>query len=98
MTELEARKLITSCPGDSVEEFAEELGLNRAELAGLLDLSPAELAALLEGKTAIRPELAAKLGALFGTSAAFWLNLERSYQQNLAEIARLKAEAASRPL
>lgn len=43
------------------------------------------LSAIVNGKAGISPEMAVKLLVAFGTSAMFWLNLQRTYDLWQAE-------------
>lgn len=96
MTDLEVKKQLLVCPGDSIRDAAEALGLELAELARRLSLTESETNALLNGRARLTPEIAALLETALEIDAAFWLNLETAYRREVSEIARLEDEAASR--
>jgi HTH-type transcriptional regulator / antitoxin HigA len=67
-------------PGEVIKEELEARGWSQAELAEILGRPPRVVSEIISGKRAITPETAKGLGAAFGTGAAFWTNLEGSYQ------------------
>ena len=88
-TELEAKKLLLSTPGDTIQETIDKKGMSQAELAERLGMSVPELAELIKGKVPITKETATKLEYVLGIPASFWLNLERQYQDELLEIEQM---------
>lgn len=86
MTELEARKLLLSCPGDTIQETIEAMGMSQAELAERLGRSVPKLNELIKGKSPLTKETATKLEYVLNIPSNFWLNLERIYQDELLEI------------
>ena len=90
MTNLEAKKLLLSCPGDRIQEQIDEIGMSQAELAERLGRSVPKLNELIKGKAPITKETATKLEYVLGIPASFWLNLERYYQDELLEIEQLE--------
>src|SRR5271170_7183768 len=67
-------------PGDVIKEELEERGWSQVELADIMGRPPRVVSEILSSKRAITPETAKGLAAAFGTTAAFWLNLEAIYQ------------------
>lgn len=90
MTELEAKKLLLSCPGDSIQEIIDELKMSQAELAERLGRSIPKLNELIKGKAPITKETATKLEYVLNVPANFWINLERQYQDELLEIEQME--------
>ncbi len=90
MTDLEAKKLLLSTPGDSIQETIDEIGMSQAELAERLGRSVPKLNELIKGKAPITKETATKLEYVLGIPASFWLNLERQYQDELLEIEQME--------
>ncbi len=90
MTNLEAKKLLLSCPGDRIQEHIDEIGMSQAELAERVGRSVPKLNELIKGKAPITKETATKLEYVLGIPASFWLNLERYYQDELLEIEQLE--------
>jgi len=82
-------------PGEILrEEFLPDYGLTVAALAEAVGVSRQTMNELLRERRAVSPEMALRLGKLFGMSAEFWLNLQRNV--DLWDAAReLKQELAS---
>ncbi len=75
------------------EDFLAEYGLSVTALAEAAGVSRQSMNELLREKRAVSPEMARRLGKLFGTSPEFWLNLQRNV--DLWDAARgLKREIA----
>lgn len=90
MNDLELKKSLLSCPGDSIQEHIDEIGMSQAELAERLGRSVPKLNELIKGKAPITRETATKLEYVLGVPASFWLNLERNYQDELLEIEQME--------
>ena len=90
MTDLQIKKSLLSCPGDSIQEHIDYIGMSQAELAERLGRSIPKLNELIKGKAAITKETASKLEYVLGVPASFWLNLERNYQDELLEIEQMQ--------
>lgn len=86
-----------SPPGDIIEEFLEERGWTKAELAVRLDFSPKHVNELLKGRAAITAETAERLERVLGSTADFWLRLESNYQQDLVRVQQLDQLASQKP-
>jgi antitoxin HigA-1 len=87
-------------PGEMLrEEFIGPLGLTQAELAAKLGMPRTAVNAIINGKRAITPATAMRLGKAFGTSAEFWLNGQISLDLYRAEHdqAQVRAVAKIRP-
>ncbi len=86
-------------PGEILrEDFLPEYGLSVTALADAAGVSRQSMNELLRERRALTPEMALRLGKLFGNSPDFWLNLQRKV--DLWDAARgLKQEIAHiRPL
>lgn len=90
MTDLQIKKSLLSCPGDSIQEHLDHIGMSQAELAERLGRSIPKLNELIKGKAPITKDTATKLEYVLGISAGFWLNLERTYQDELLEIEQME--------
>jgi len=67
-------------PGEILdEEFMTPMGLSAYKLAQASGLTQSTIGQIKAGRRAITPETAIRLGAAFGTSAEFWLNLQSRY-------------------
>src|SRR4051794_12000554 len=79
-------------PGELVREILEEhYGLTIAEAARRLRISRGSLQAALSGRASLKPELALRLGRLFGKPPELWLRMQQACDLWEAE-RRLAAE------
>ena len=72
-------------PGKILSDELQEIGVAPDELAREIGVPPNRVTQLIKGKRGINGDMALRLGHWFGTSAQFWLNLQISYEQRLAE-------------
>ena len=72
-------------PGEHLAEELKELELSAAGLARQLKVPTNRITEILNGQRAITGDTALRLGHFFGTSAEFWLNLQKLYELRLAE-------------
>ena len=72
-------------PGEHLAEQLEALEMSAAELARYLKVPTNRITHILNGQRAITGDTALRLGHFFGTSAEFWLNLQKIYELRVAE-------------
>jgi addiction module HigA family antidote len=72
-------------PGEHLAEELKELDRSAAELARKLDVPANRVTSILNGRRAITGDTALRLAHFFGTSAAFWLNLQSLYELRMAQ-------------
>jgi addiction module HigA family antidote len=72
-------------PGEILADELKELNLSAAALARLLDVPTNRVTQILNGERALTADTALRLARFFGTTAEFWLNLQKSYELRLAE-------------
>ena len=66
-------------PGEFLrEDYLPEYGLSIAAVANRLGVSRQTVNELVRERRAVSPDMALRLGRLFGTSAQYWLNLQRN--------------------
>ena len=66
-------------PGEILrEDFLPDYGLTVADLARAIGVSRQTVNELLRERRAVSPEMALRLGRLFGNSPELWLNLQRA--------------------
>jgi addiction module HigA family antidote len=73
------RKLAPLHPGKMVEENLKELDLSVPKAASVLSVSKQHLYRVVRGTNPITPDLAYRIGKLFGNGSRFWLNLQTQY-------------------
>jgi addiction module HigA family antidote len=71
--------------GEQLAEQLDALGMSAAELARRLKVPTNRITHILNGDRAITGDTALRLGHFFGTSAEFWLNLQKLYELRIAE-------------
>lgn len=72
-------------PGKFLADELEATGLTASQLAETLDVPPNRIYQILNGKRALTADTALRLAQWLGTSAEFWLNLQKIYELRLAE-------------
>lgn len=86
-------------PGEMLrEDFMPEFELTVAGLAESLGVSRQSVNELLRERRALSPEMSLRLSRLFGNSAEFWLNAQRSVDLWEAEQAIKDEVARIKPL
>jgi addiction module HigA family antidote len=79
-------------PGDVLlQDFTRPHLISINELALAMRLPPTQIDAVIHGKLGITADAAFGLGSFFGTTAELWLNLQRDYDLQVAESAKLAA-------
>lgn len=90
-------------PGEHLAEELRELGISAAELARQIEVPVNRVTAIINGQRGVTADTALRLGHWFGTSAEFWLNLQKLYELRLArskvgdKLQKLPRCAARRP-
>lgn len=72
-------------PGKFLESrFLTPLGISQTELAKALGVSRRRVNELINGRRAITPDTAVRLGMFFGNEAAFWMHLQVAWDMHTA--------------
>lgn len=71
-------------PGEILADELDDLGLSSAELARLIDVPANRISQIVGGKRNITADTALRLGRYFGTSPDLWMNLQKTYELDLA--------------
>ena len=89
MAEYVARRNPDRCPCHPGAILREDMvpaaGKTRTEIARLLGISRQHLRAIMEEKKPISPEIAVRVGKLFGGSAGSWVRMQGDYDTWHAE-------------
>jgi addiction module HigA family antidote len=72
-------------PGEHLAEELRELDVSAAELSRQIEVPVNRITAIINGQRGITADTALRLGHWFGTSAEFWLNLQKLYELRLAQ-------------
>lgn len=84
--------IIAFHPGYYIAEYIATTGIKHAKFAKNLDISEVLLGKLLDGQLDITDELAMKIANVVGTSAAFWINLQKAYNEKMRLIYEMESE------
>jgi addiction module HigA family antidote len=71
-------------PGEILADELAELNIPAAELARAVQVPPNRITQIIAGKRAISADTALRLGKWFGTGPRLWLNLQQTYELDLA--------------
>ena len=72
-------------PGEFLESrYLKPLNINQTELAQALGISRRRVNELINGRRAITPDTAVRLGLYFGNDAAFWMHLQVAWDMHVA--------------
>ena len=75
-----AEKLPRVYPGKILkEEFLDDMGITPYRLAKSIGVAQSQISDIIQGKRAITPMTAIRLGLFFGNSKEFWVNLQQEY-------------------
>src|SRR5690606_34424710 len=74
-----------SHPGALLEDIIPATGKTKVEIAQLLGISRQQLYDILRKKKSVSPNVAARLGKLFGDGPAVWLRMQAAYDAWHAE-------------
>lgn len=66
------------------EEFMEPYSLSARKLAEALHVPVTRISELVRGRRGITADTAIRLSRFWGTSAEFWLNLQKRYELDMA--------------
>jgi antitoxin HigA-1 len=72
-------------PGEILADELAELDISATALSRALGVPTNRITQIINGQRAITAETALRLGQWFGTSADFWLNLQKQYELRHAE-------------
>jgi len=81
----EKRPVYPIHPGEILADELEALDMTAAELARELHVPSNRLYQLVTGKRAMTADTALRLEQWLGVEAAFWMNLQKSYELDLAK-------------
>jgi len=71
-------------PGEILADELEEIGISAAELARTLAVPANRISQIIAQKRSISADTALRLARYFGTSADLWMNLQKTYELDLA--------------
>ncbi len=84
----EIRRPIQRCPshpGALLDDIIPETGKTKVEIANLLGISRQQLYDIINERKPVSPNVAARLGKLFGDGAGVWLRMQAAHDAWQAE-------------
>jgi len=72
------------------EDFLDDLGVTPGAFARAIDVDRSAFKNIIDGKRSNTAEMALRFGLFFGMSAAFWINLQKDFEQHTAQREMLK--------
>lgn len=84
--EFKNRRKLLSPPGDTIQETIDIIGMNQYELAERIGKNIKNVNRIIKGKESISPETALALERVINIPADFWLERERLFQKEKAEL------------
>ncbi|MCX6252626.1 MAG: ImmA/IrrE family metallo-endopeptidase [Bacteroidetes bacterium] len=84
--DIKTARQIISPPGDTLAETLSVKGISQPSLALRMGRPIKTINEIIKGKTAITPETAIQLERVLGIEAAFWLEREKNYRLELAQL------------
>jgi addiction module HigA family antidote len=73
-------------PGEILADELNEIGISSAELARQINVPANRVSQIISGKRSITADSALRLGKWFGTGPNLWLNLQQSYDLDVAKL------------
>lgn len=86
---LEPKRSLSRCPshpGSLLDDIIPATGKTKVEIANLLGISRQQLYDIINEKKSISPNIAARLGKMFGDGAAIWLRMQAAHDAWHAEL------------
>jgi len=71
-------------PGEILADELKEIGISAAELARMLAVPANRISQIIARKRAISANTALRLARYFGTTPDLWMNLQKTYELDLA--------------
>lgn len=71
-------------PGEILADELKEVGISAAQLARTLEVPANRISQIIAGKRAVSADTALRLARYFGTTADLWMNLQKTYELDVA--------------
>jgi addiction module HigA family antidote len=82
---LQPRRTIAIHPGEILQEILDQNQITQSEVAQRLHMAQSKISDICRGKRGVTPDMAMRLGRLFGQSPLFWLNLQKNWELSLLD-------------
>ena len=83
---IELRRKLLSPPGDTIQETIDSIGMSQNELAERMGKNTKNINRIIKGKEPITQNTAIQLERVLGIPVDFWLEREKEYRRDIAQI------------
>jgi addiction module HigA family antidote len=80
-----ANKMRPIHPGEQLQDELDEMGISGSAFAVAINVPTNRITEILRQKRCISADTALRLARYFGTTADFWMNLQKAYELRVAE-------------
>lgn len=74
------RRAIAVHPGEILQEILNQNQITQSLVAERLGMAQSKISDICRGRRGVTPDMAMRLGRLFGQSPRFWLNLQENWE------------------
>lgn len=74
------RRAIAVHPGEILQEILDQNQITQSLVAERLGMAQSKISDICRGKRGVTPDMAMRLGRLFGQNPRFWLNLQENWE------------------
>mgnify|MGYP000866696876 FL=1 len=74
------RRTIAVHPGEILQELLDQNQITQSLVAERLGMTQPKISDICRGKRGVTPDMAMRLGRLFGQNPRFWLNLQENWE------------------
>jgi addiction module HigA family antidote len=74
------RRAIAVHPGEILQEILDQNQITQSQVAERLGMAQSKISDICRGKRGVTPDMAMRLGRLFGQNPRFWLNLQENWE------------------
>ena len=74
------RRTIAVHPGEILQELLDQNQITQSLVAERLGMTQPKISDICRGKRGVTPDMAMRLGRLFGQDPRFWLNLQENWE------------------
>jgi addiction module HigA family antidote len=67
-------------PGEILQEMLDQNQITQSLVAERLGMAQSKISDICRGRRGVTPDMAMRLGRLFGQSPRFWLNLQENWE------------------
>ncbi len=77
---IKSRRTVAVHPGEILEEILEQNQITQSDVARRLSMTQSKINEICRGRRGVTPDMAMRLGRLFGQNPLFWLNMQKNWE------------------